>query len=87
MKKYVNATSDARSRARMSDDLDIEINELVELATEFAERDKELTDMGLASVLEDVEKMTSTLRRNKRNYLDWLYAESILTEYLHDITY
>ena len=62
MKKYVSATSDARSRARMSDDLDIEINELVELANEFATRANELTDMGLTSVLEDIEKMTSTLR-------------------------
>lgn len=70
MKKYVNAAADARSRSRMSDDLSIEIEELIELATEFAKRDKELTDMGLASVLEDVEKMTSTLRRDKRNYLD-----------------
>lgn len=69
MKKYVSATSDARSRARMSDDLDIEINELVELANEFATRANELTDMGLASVLEDIEKMTSTLKRDKRNYL------------------
>ena len=54
----------------MSDDLDIGINELVELANEFATRANELTDMGLASVLEDVEKMTSTLRRDKRTYLD-----------------
>lgn len=69
MKKYVSAASDARSRARMSDDLDIEINELVELANEFTTRANELTDMGLASVLEDIEKMTSTLRRDKRNYL------------------
>lgn len=69
MKKYVGAASDARSKSRMSDDLDIEINELIELANEFATRASELTDMGLASVLEDIEKMTSTLRRNKRTYL------------------
>lgn len=71
MKKfYVSAASDARSRVRMSDDLDVAVNELVELANEFATRANELTDMGLASVLEDIEKMTSTLRRDKRNHLD-----------------
>lgn len=70
MKKIIKAANDLRSRTRMSDDLDIGINELVELANEFATRANELTDMGLASVLEDVEKMTSTLRRDKRTYLD-----------------
>lgn len=70
MKKIIKAANDPRSRSRMSDDLSIELDELIELATEFAKRDKELTDMGLASVLEDIEKMTSTLRRDKRNYLE-----------------
>ena len=70
MKKIIKAANDPRSRSRMSDDLDIGINELVELANEFATRANELTDMGFASVLEDVEKMTSTLRRDKRTYLD-----------------
>ena len=69
MKKYVSAASDARSSVRMRDDLDVAVNELVELANEFATRANELTDMGLASVLEDIEKMTSTLRRDKRNHL------------------
>lgn len=70
MKKYVSATSGDRSRVRMGDDLDVAVNELTELANEFATRANELTDMGLASVLEDIEKMTSTLRRDKRNHLD-----------------
>ena len=69
MKKIINSTADTRSRSRMSDDLDIAIEELVELANEFATRADELTDMGLASVLEDIEKMTSTLRRDKKNHL------------------
>lgn len=65
MKKYINA----RSRVRTGDDLDVAVSELTELAEEFATRSKELTDMGLASVLEDIEKMNDTLRRDKRNYL------------------
>lgn len=70
MKKIINSAADTRSRSRMSDDLDVAVNELIELANEFATRANELTDMGLASVLEDIEKMTSTLRRDKRNHLD-----------------
>ena len=70
MKKYVGAATDTRSRARMSDDLAVAVDKLTQLANEFARRDKELTDMGLASVLEDIENMTRTLRRDKRNYLD-----------------
>lgn len=70
MKKYVGAASNTRSRERMSDDLAVAVDELTQLADEFARRDKELTDMGLASVLEDIENMTRTLRRDKRNYLD-----------------
>jgi len=69
MKKIITASNDARSRSRMADDLDIELQELIEYATEFANHANDLTDMGLASVLEDVEKMTSTLRRDKRIYL------------------
>lgn len=71
MKKYVSAGSDARSRARMSDDLDIAANELIKLAGEFAERTNELTDAEIASVLQDIETMTNTLRSHRRNYLSW----------------
>lgn len=70
MKKIINSAADARSRSRMSDDLDIAIEELISYANQIATRSNELTDMGLASILEDVEQMTSTLRKDKRNYLD-----------------
>ena len=68
MKKYVNATADVRSRSRMSDDLDIEIKELIDYANQIAEHASELTDQGVEQVLQDVEKITSTLRRDLRIY-------------------